>query len=124
MSRQFHLCPCKFYVLTVYQPMFQKFLHPDITNKTDHFSYYVCILLILTVLLDSAINEMVFNETATIKTATITFNNLGCGSNYTIEAGGIFNDSRLAGPRLRLGSTTNLLCENITTAVKSKEFSS
>ena len=25
MSRQLHLCPCKFYdVLTVYQPMFQK----------------------------------------------------------------------------------------------------
>lgn len=54
------------------------------------------------------------NNTVAPKTATVTIDELACGTAYTIKAGGIFNNQTLAGPRLILGTTSNLLCVNQT----------
>ena len=52
------------------------------------------------------------NNTGPTRTATVTIDKLACGTEYTIKAGGIFNQM-LAGPRLNLGNTSKLLCEII-----------
>ena len=53
------------------------------------------------------------NNTVAPKTAIVTIDELACGTNYTIKAGGIFINQTLAGPRLNLGTIFDLTCETI-----------